>query len=176
MAQKGASRSQGVEVPGGHLAGGSRAVERSRTEAGPGGGRCVQAGIGGVGASAGERQTPWPVDGALSSPLSGRTARWLAFVPRAFSVIAQLRGADQRGVRVGFRDEPAAARRPAAAVGISPARQCCRAQQLNAGQPRRMDVRRISAYLPPATPLPDLGLAETLTPSRCRPRAARQRT
>jgi hypothetical protein len=116
----------------------------------------------------GIRELPEPPDqlvaigGALGSPLSGPKARWLALVAGPFSVIAQLCSADRRGVRVGFRDEAASARRPLAAVGISPAGQSSQPQEPNARKARRMDVRRISADLSAAVPLPDLRLAEPL--------------
>src|ERR1700750_2414177 len=48
--------------------------------------------------------------GALGPPLGGRKVRWLALVVGQFGVIAQFCGADQRGVRGGFRDEGAASR------------------------------------------------------------------
>ena len=47
------------------------------------------------------------VSSALGPPLSGPKAPRLALVPGTFGVIAQLCGADQRGVRIGFRDDAA---------------------------------------------------------------------
>ena len=114
------------------------------------------------------RELPGPLDqrvavsSALDPPWSDPKARWLALVAGPFGVIAKFRSAGQRGVRVGFRDETATARRPAAAVGLSRAGQFGQAQELHARQPGRMGIRRIGADRPAAAPLPGLRLVDPL--------------
>ena len=79
------------------------------------------------------RELPEPLDqrvkvsSVLGPPLSGPKAGWLALVAGPFGVIAQFCDADQRAVRVPFRDEAACARPTAAAVAISPAGRGARA-------------------------------------------------
>ncbi len=87
----------------------------------------------------------------------------------------KFRSAGQRGVRVGFRNETATARWPAAAAAISPAGQSSQAQELHARQPGRMGIRRIGADLPVATAArPASG--RPAGPARRGPRAVRRRT
>ena len=61
------------------------------------------------------------VRGALTSPLGSREPGRLALVTRPFGVIAEFRRADQRGIWAGLREDAAAARRSAAAIGVCPA-------------------------------------------------------
>src|SRR5262249_4126637 len=86
----------------------------------------------------------------------------LALVPWAPGVVSEFRCSDQGCVRVSLRDDAAAGNRSMAAIGVLPAGLLGQVQETDACQPRRGEVGRICAYLPPAISLADLLLARAL--------------
>ncbi len=108
------------------------------------------------------------VRGPLTPPRSSRKPGGLALVPWPFGVVAEFRRADQRGVRIGLRQDAAAARRPAAAVGVLPAAGLGEGQESDAGPagPMRRFRPRRAASQRPGQPDPRRGRRSRVRPGR----------